>query len=148
MLDYAVDILLQRKEPGSKTQVGLHFGAVRELVSATSPTDLELLARAHIADRLSRETFQKPDDIATAFATVGIGKIWSTVFGNDAHSTKQQLSLIVNRRNRIVHSCDVNPLNSSEVMPLADSDALTAADSITEIVTTIDTNLDANRFAN
>src|SRR4051794_4205278 len=43
VLDRGVDILLGRLPgPSSNTRIGLHFGAVQELVTALSPSDCEL----------------------------------------------------------------------------------------------------------
>lgn len=109
-LDRAVDILLGRLAPGATQQkIGLHFGAVQLLLAAASPGDVEITARTYIAERLARETFQRPDDIGKALAMVGIGKVWSTAFA-DAETTKTSLGLIIDRRNRIAHSCDRDPL--------------------------------------
>ncbi|MFD0689019.1 hypothetical protein [Actinomadura fibrosa] len=105
-----------------------------DMLAAPSPVDLELRARSHIAERLGRETFQKPDDISRAFAMVGIRKIWSTAFGVDAEQMKTTLSVAVNRRNRIVHSCDADPANPGQFQSLTDGDALSAANSVEQII--------------
>ncbi|WP_141980979.1 hypothetical protein [Saccharothrix saharensis] len=134
VLDYAVDILSGRRQAGSATQIGLHFGAVSDMIGAPTPTDLELRARVHVAERLGKETFQKPDDIGKAFAMVGVRKVWTLAFGQNAESMKSALSVAVGRRNQIVHSCDADPVNPGQVRPLSDVDALSVATSIEQIV--------------
>jgi hypothetical protein len=137
-LDRAVDILLGRIPGGApRGKVGLNFNAVQVLLATATPADTELAARTYIAERLSMETFQRPDDIANALAMVGVGKIWSTAFPKPAE-TKTALGLIVDRRNRIVHSCDVDPLNPGSITLMAASDATLAVATIENVVLTID----------
>lgn len=65
---------------GTDTKVGLHFEAVARIVNAPTVADAELVARGFVAERLSLETFQRPDDIARGLAMVGISKAWSAAF--------------------------------------------------------------------
>jgi len=139
VLDRAVDMLVGRLQTtGASTKVGLHFGAVQALLTAGSAAQVELTARSHIAQRLALETFQRPDDIAKALAMVGVGRIWSTAFAPNSNATTTALGVIVGRRNRIVHACDVDPLNPGSVVPLSDSDALDAIGTVETIVARID----------
>lgn len=138
VLDRAVDILVGRSTGLVRTnRIGLHFTAVSDLLAATSPTELELAARRHVAQRLTLETFQKPEDVAKALALVNVPRIWSTAF-SDARAATAGLGAVVNRRNRIVHSCDVDPLASDSITPLADGDALAALATIEVTVAGID----------
>ena len=123
VLDRAVDILLGRSPTGSVSKIGFHFGIVSDLLSATSPVERELRARSHVAARLAKETFQRPDAIAQAFAMVGIPKVWATTFGSAAEATMLQVSLIVRRRNDIVHSCDVDAGNPGQYKAMSANDA-------------------------
>jgi hypothetical protein len=139
VLDRAVDMLLGRLVAvGSRTKVGLHFGAIQDLLSAGTPADVELLARSHIAQRLALETFQRPDAIATALAMVGLKKIWSAAFPLDPEGAKTALGVVIDRRNRIVHSGDADPLNPGAAIPLSDADALGAIDAVDRTVASID----------
>lgn len=138
VLDRAVDVVLgQSQGAGSGAKVGLHFSAIQQIVTATSLASRELAARTHVAQRLSLETFQRPDDIANAFAMVGISRVWSTAF-NDANAAKTSVSLVVQRRNMIVHQCDANPLNPGNPTPLSDVDALDAIATIEATIVAID----------
>jgi hypothetical protein len=139
VLDRAVDILLGRR-PGNAagSKVGLHFHAVQELLTAGAPAQVELSARTHIAQRLALETFQRPDSIASAFAMVGLPRLWSTAFPADPGGTKKALGLIVDRRNRIVHSCDADALAPGTVLALSSTDAADSIATVDRIVSAID----------
>lgn len=139
ILDRAVDILMGRVTSiGAKSKIGLQFSAVQQILSASNPLQQELSARSHVAQRLSLETFQKPDDVANGLAMVGLPKIWTTAFPNDPNGAKTTLGVIVQRRNRIVHQCDADPLTPGTVTPLSDSDAIKSIDAVERTVTTID----------
>ncbi len=138
VLDYAVDIVKGSRGPGSPTRVGLHVSAIGELTSAPTPVEFELRARAAINERLSQETYQKPDDISQAFAMVGVQKLWQGAFGNAAGTVKRGVSLVVGRRNRIVHRCDLDPTGTGTVLPISDVDAVDAIDTIEAAVAGIE----------
>lgn len=137
VLDLAVEILKGLRSPGSASRIGLHFGAVSDLVAAPEPVEFELRAREVVNHRLSTETFQKPDDIARAFSIVGVKGLWGGAFGAGTTITKS-LSIVVNRRNQIVHRCDVDPAGVISPLPISDSDALTAVSTIEAVVRGID----------
>ncbi|MFJ2370897.1 hypothetical protein [Microbacterium sp. NPDC087665] len=142
VLDRAVDIMVGRAAPGTAaSKVGMSFEAVRQMIGAATPADLELVARTHVSQRLSLETFQKPDDIGTALALVGVPKVWSSVFGTAAGPTKVALGVVVTRRNRIVHQADSDPLTPGAATPLSDADALDAINSVASVVQSIDSYL-------
>lgn len=139
VLDRAVDVLLGRLPSSTASpRVGLDISAVQQLLAAASPADQELAARTHVAQRLARETFQRPDDVASAFAMVGVSKVWSTAFPSDPSGSMTQISLVVDRRNRIVHSCDIDPVSPATVTPLSDADALSAIDTVEATVLALD----------
>lgn len=138
VLDRAVDVVLGRTVgAGTGAKVGLHFMAIQNIVMAATAVDRELAARTHVAQRLSLETFQRPDDIANGFAMVGISKIWSTAF-SDPSTAKTALSLVVQRRNKIVHQCDADPVTPGTLILLSDADALDAIATVDATVTAID----------
>lgn len=137
VLDRATDILLGRLPGGSATKVGLPFKAIGDILNAATPVEAELVARSNLAQRLSLETFQRPDDIGAALAMVGVPRVWSLAFP-DADAAKTALSLVVRRRNRIVHQCDSDPLVLGSVTDLRDQDALDAITVVEETVRSID----------
>ncbi|MET8596958.1 hypothetical protein [Streptomyces althioticus] len=143
VLDRAVDILMGRLVAVASSKVGLSFAAVGKIMAATSGGDVavELAARTYVAERLGLETYQRPDDIASALAMVGVQKIWSTAFAGDAYTQKTALGVIVSRRNRIVHQCDLDPLPGGTTTPIASNDALDAIATIERIVSAIDSHI-------
>lgn len=138
VLDMAVDILMGTRPPGSSTKLGLNLGAMTQLLSAPTSLELQMRSKVLVNERLSAETFQKPDDIAKAFAMVGAGAIWSTAFGQGAEAAKTALSVVVRRRNQIVHRCDMDPTGVTPYLALSDADALSAIDTVESTVVSLD----------
>jgi hypothetical protein len=138
VLDRAVDIVMGTRPAGSNNKLGLHFGAVSQLVAAPNQLELQMRAKALVNERLSAETFQKPDDIAKAFAMVGVGGLWSSAFGTGAEAAKTALSVVVRRRNQIVHRCDMDPSAVSPYLALSDADANDAIDTLDRTVLAIE----------
>ena len=138
-LDRAVDLLMGRlqTEP-TESKIGLHFKAILDMLTTSSPSDRELSIRSHIAQRLSLETFQRPDAIATALSMVGIRKVWSSVYPGEASNKMTAIGVIVARRNRIVHECDNDLVSVGSVTNLSAADALDAIDTIEDAVGRID----------
>lgn len=137
VLDRAVEIMLGRMQAGKSSKVGLPLDAVAVLMNVTGQANRELAARSFFADRLSKETYQRPDDVAAGLAMVGVSAIWSTAF-SDAQQAKVRLGVVVDRRNRIVHHCDYDPATPGTVVPLPASDALDAIQVVSDTVTAID----------
>lgn len=137
VLDRAVEIMLGRMSAGESSKVGLPLGAVAALMNVTGQADRELAARSFFAERLSKETYQRPDDVAAGLAMVGVKAIWSTAFP-DARQAKLRLGVVVDRRNRIVHHCDNDPVTPGSVIPLSSEDALDALQVVSETVAAID----------
>lgn len=137
VLDRAVEIMLGRIQAGKSSKVGLPLSAVAVLMNVTGQADRELAARSFFAERLSKETYQRPDDVATALAMVGVNAIWSTAFP-DAGQAKVRLGVVVDRRNRVVHHCDCDPVVPGAVVPLTAEDALDALQVVSATVVTID----------
>lgn len=139
VLDRAVDLLMGRLavQP-SESKIGLHFGAVQNVITAASPAAQELAAMSHIAQRLSRETFQRPNAIGAAFAMVGIPSVWKAAFPTGAKKQMESVGLIVARRNRIVHECDNDLLSPGSLTPLSITDVQNAISTIEETFTQID----------
>jgi hypothetical protein len=139
ILDRGVAIVLGRLHvPGKSAQSGLGFNAVSEILTASTPAEQELRARTHLVELLTRETYQKPDDIGKALSMVGIKSVWKSAFSVNPEGAKLAISVIVNRRNKIVHGCDVDPLNPQAVTALSDSDALYSIEVVETTVLAID----------
>lgn len=136
VLDRAVDVVLGRVDPGAgDRKFGLPLPAVRAIATATTDADRELAAKTYVAERLSLDTFQFPDDVGKALAMVGVPRVWSSVFGTAAGDVKQTLSLVVRRRNAIAHQCDSSAIDPSTTTEMLDIDAIATTEAVT---TTID----------
>jgi len=138
VIDMGVDIVFGRRTPGNRGKLGLPVGAIADILDSPDPIQQEIVVRSHIVERLSFETFQKPDDIGRALALVGIQKFWQTAFGNSAGDEKKALGVIVDRRNKIVHECDENLADPSYLNDLSDSDALSCIEVVTRQVRRFD----------
>ncbi|MEQ8962165.1 MAG: HEPN domain-containing protein [Coleofasciculus sp. C2-GNP5-27] len=65
-----------------------------------------------VRERLSYQSFQQPEKIADAIRLISDKKLWEEVaqkLGRSAKEVKQQLSAIVDRRNKIAHEADIDP---------------------------------------
>ncbi|MGJ3250854.1 MAG: HEPN domain-containing protein [Elainellaceae cyanobacterium] len=65
-----------------------------------------------IRERLGYQSFQQPDKIADAIRLISEKKLWDEVavkLGKSAKDVKQQLSAVVDRRNKIAHEADIDP---------------------------------------
>ncbi|MTF40059.1 HEPN domain-containing protein [Cyanobacterium aponinum] len=90
---------------------------ISQIVSAISNRiDIKLNNTAwlenEIRERHSYLSFQQPDKIADAVKLISSKKLWkevANIMGKTDQEIKQQLSLIVDRRNKIAHEADINP---------------------------------------
>lgn len=94
-----------------------YFGEVRiSLLGAEYgiPSGTYGWLEGEVRELFSRETFQRPDDIARALRFVdGEPKRWSRIaaqFGSSPSELRVRLSNIVDRRNMIVHEADIDPV--------------------------------------
>jgi RiboL-PSP-HEPN len=65
-----------------------------------------------VREKLGYQSFQQPEKIADAIRFISDKKLWDEVsikLGIPAKGIKQQLSAIVDRRNKIAHEADINP---------------------------------------
>ena len=105
--------------PRSLAQFGINFEDVVSLADqAVSARRREVDGRPRVAAKnalqksLMRKTFQRYEDVSTAFALAGKKKVW-TQAGQQLHPTaspesiKARLNSIVDRRNQIVHEGDL-----------------------------------------
>lgn len=100
---------------------GYEFLEQSQTISALIPTiSSSLLARlnntswleSEIRERLGYQSFQQADKIADAIRYISDKKLWDEVaiqMDKSAKDIKQQLNLIVDRRNKIAHEADINP---------------------------------------
>lgn len=112
------------------------------LADASAAFDLE------VRSKLSRVTYQFPDDIADGIRLVSACELWNdvalakgataTTKSGLAKSLKKDLSLIVERRNKIAHEGDLQPSIPRTPWPISRVDVSYAAGFIEDLVRTID----------
>jgi hypothetical protein len=102
-----------RPEPPAFSGFEISLGSARAGINAGQNIDSWL--EDEIRQRLSYKSFQKPDNIVKAVLLISNKKLWKEVSINmgrlakDAEDIKNQLSLIVDRRNKIAHEADIDP---------------------------------------
>jgi hypothetical protein len=136
----------------STTPAYLKFDVSNETLNRirTSVTASEASAAfdLYVRDRLSRITYQDPEDIADGVRLCSTVELWNEVatkYGATsatktavAKSLKTQLSLIVRRRNQIAHEDDLQPPPLREPWPINQADLQFVAGQIEGLVRAID----------
>jgi hypothetical protein len=103
----------QRPEPPAFSGFQISLGNARAGINAGQNIDSWL--EDEIRQRHSYKSFQQPNAIADAVRLICDKKLWEEVSINmgrlakDAKDIKQQLSRIVDRRNKIAHEADIDP---------------------------------------
>jgi len=100
----------QRLEPPAFSGFQISLGNARAGINAGQNIDSWL--EDEIRQRHSYKSFQQPNAIADAVRLICDKKLWEEVsinIGSPAKDIKQQLSLIVDRRNKIAHEADIDP---------------------------------------
>ena len=100
----------QRLEPPAFSGFQISLGNARAGINAGQNIDSWL--EDEIRQRHSYKSFQQPNAIADAVRLICDKKLWEQVsinMGSPAKDIKQQLSLIVDRRNKIAHEADIDP---------------------------------------
>lgn len=124
-------------------EVVSRFRAAQSLTDAAAAFDLE------VREQLAILTFQHPDKIADGVRLFSPAELWNDVATklgatssnktNEAKKTKQQLSLIVSRRNQIAHEGDLQPTQLREPWPISRTDLEIVTLTLEKIVHAIDT---------
>ena len=100
----------QRLEPPAFSGFQISLGNARAGINAGQNIDSWL--EDEIRQRHSYKSFQQPNAIADAVRLICDKKLWEEVsinMGSPAKDIKQQLNLIVTRRNKIAHEADIDP---------------------------------------
>lgn len=100
----------QRPEPPAFSGFQISLGNARAGINAGQNIDSWL--EDEIRQRHSYKSFQQPNAIADAVRLICDKKLWEEVsinMGSPAKDIKQQLSLIIDRRNKIAHEADIDP---------------------------------------
>lgn len=85
------------------------------------------------------QTFQRPDKIKDAIALFNTIQLWQQIalaMGETEINIKNQLNLIIDRRNMIAHEADIEPVFKTK-RTISDTDVTTTIDFIEKLGTTI-----------
>lgn len=99
-----------RPEPPAFSRFQISLGSARKGLSVA--LNLDYWLEDEIRQRHSYKSFQQPENVADAIRLISDKKLWeevAKVMGRSAQDVKQQLSIIVDRRNKIAHEADIDP---------------------------------------
>lgn len=112
--------------------------------SATNINEKKQLLDLEIRKALEKDSYQSPKSVNYAMDAIGIKKIWKkseSVFNDTGEHIKDQLSLIIKRRNQIAHESDIDFL-SGELRTIDSQTVDECRNFITKLVTSIDLQID------
>jgi hypothetical protein len=126
----------------SRTNSFLKFKlSVECIMAGLSSTGTTEWLSNEIRSNLSYRAFQQPDKIAEAVKIISHKKVWpevSSCLGRDKSDITNQLTLIVERRNKITHESDRNPAFPGTRWPISAQMVNDAIDFLQEIAYCID----------
>lgn len=99
-----------RPEPPAFSRFQISLGIARE--GLKNPPDFASYLEDEIRQRHSYKSFQQPDSIADAIRLILDKKLWQEVgniMGRPDKDIKQELKIIIDRRNKIAHEADIDP---------------------------------------
>ena len=141
--DYVREKLLDIfKEPSAMTdrtkEYKISFGAMMDIINESNPVTQIYLLEKEIKDIESKNTYQSSRNVEKALGLIGFRKIWSKIYGDaDAKTNKDQLDLIVRRRNQIAHEADMDFVTNKK-NPIVLEDVLEAKKFLCELANKID----------
>lgn len=116
--------------------------------SAATPLDASAAFDLEVRSQLCRDTFQHPDSIADAVRLCSDAELWNEIATNlgaapqdkiaTAKAIRQRLSLMVERRNKIAHEGDLQPMASRDPWPISQADVALVSQHVETIVRAID----------
>ena len=112
--------------------------------SATNINEKKQLLDLEIRKALEKDSYQSPKSVDYAMDAIGIKKIWKkseSVFNDTGEHIKDQLSLIIKRRNQIAHESDIDFL-SGELRTIDSQTVDECRNFITKLVISIDLQID------
>jgi hypothetical protein len=122
--------------------------ALLRIRHASTPAEASAAFDLEVRSKLSRVTYQFPEDIADGVRLISACELWNDIAlakgataatkNSLAKSLKRDLSLVVERRNKIVHEGDLQPSIPRTPWPISRVDVSYAAKFIEELVRTID----------
>lgn len=120
------------------TKYNSHSVSLGFMSAITSSPPL-ITFESEIRKSLGWQTFQRPDKIKDAIALFNSIQLWQQVassLGDSETNIKNQLNLIVDRRNMIAHEADIEPIFKTK-RPITDTDVSGTINFIETLGTTI-----------
>lgn len=91
--------------------VSIPLQQVKTLLGINDELERKQFLNAAIKKSMSKDTYESPTSIENALGFLGIDKIWTRVCKDTERKpkdTRDQLALIVHRRNKIAHEADID----------------------------------------
>ncbi|MFM2329689.1 MAG: hypothetical protein RLZZ494_1792 [Pseudomonadota bacterium] len=117
--------------------------------TAMSATDAKAAFDLTVRDHLSRKTFQQPDEISSGVKLFSQVPLWNEVAlhlgatqaskEEKAKAIKRNLKQIIERRNKIVHEGDLQPIIPRTPWPISQFDLASITKAIKDVVFAINT---------
>lgn len=115
------------------------LGVMMDIMNESNPISQIQLLENEIKRTESKNSYQSSSSVELVLGLIGVKKIWITLWGQtDAESKKNQLDIIVRRRNQIAHEADIDYVSNSK-NAIALSDIIDAKNYLVEISKRIDT---------
>mgnify|MGYP003382108651 FL=1 len=121
---------------------------VLRIKMAPTPADATAAFDLEVRSKLSRVTYQFPEDIADGVRLVSSSELWNEIAVAkgataatkiaEAKSLKRDLSLIVERRNKIAHEGDLQPTVPRRPWAITAADVTYASGFLLDLVRNID----------
>lgn len=132
------------KSPNSEYEkFSISLKTVNLLLSNDDASIRRQLLDIEIRNITSKHSYQAPTNVERALALIAIKSIWGTV-AKELRMKKEdvvkELGLIVNRRNKIAHEADIDPV-TNEKTPIDRNTLIYIKNFITKIVIAIDKNV-------
>jgi hypothetical protein len=128
----------QRPESSAFCRFQIALGSARQPLNVQQNTDSWL--EDEIRERHGYKSFQQPDSIADAIRLISDKKLWEEVAVNmsrTAKDIKDELRLIVDRRNKIAHEADLDPTYPGSRWSIDDISVKEAVEFIEQVVESI-----------
>ena len=105
-----IDVFKKHSVMASSTRgYKISLGTMVDIMNESNPVTQVQLLEKEIKNIESKNTYQSSRNVEKALTLIGFRKIWSTIYGaEDAMANKDQLDLIVRRRNQIAHEADMD----------------------------------------
>lgn len=126
----------------------LSMDTLQRISAAVTATDASAAFDLDVREQLGKMTFQFPEDIAEAIRLCSDIELWNEIalkFGATqaskngvAKALKRNLSFVVQRRNKIVHEGDLQPIAPRDPWPILRADLTALTVQIEQLVQAID----------